>query len=343
MGKVIRDIRLTGHRFFMQWDITSQCNFSCSHCYNSETGDDLSYADLINILNQYKDFLKELSKQQRSNYNHVLGLSGGEPFMRSDFFDLIEELHNQQIKYLILTNGYHIDENNVKDLEKFRPSRVQISIDGIEATHDSIRGSGSFAKAVDSVGLLRQYNIPVVISFTATNTNYAEFPDVVTIAKNARANGVWTDRVVGITPGTESLELNETETEAYVNLVEQERSLAQQQKSTTAVMYHRALQFLETGRSAYKCSAAERNFAILYNGDMIPCRRMPIVVGNVLQDTISELFFNNSTIQDLRTFQVSTGCENCNHKNTCNGGLKCLAYRNFADYRKADPGCWLAE
>ena len=150
MGKVIRDIRLTGHRFFMQWDITSQCNFSCSHCYNSETGDDLSYADLINILNQYKDFLKELSKQQRSNYNHVLGLSGGEPFMRSDFFDLIEELHNQQIKYLILTNGYHIDENNVKDLEKFRPSRVQISIDGIEATHDSIRGSGSFAKAVDS-------------------------------------------------------------------------------------------------------------------------------------------------------------------------------------------------
>ena len=131
--------------------------------------------------------------------------------------------------------------------------------------------------------------------------------------------------------------------EAYVNLVEQERSLAQQQKSTTAVMYHRALQFLETGRSAYKCSAAERNFAILYNGDMIPCRRMPIVVGNVLQDTISELFFNNSTMQDLRTFQVSTGCENCNHKNTCNGGLKCLAYRNFADYRKADPGCWLAE
>ena len=149
MSKAImrKDVRILGRRFMLQWDITSQCNFSCSHCYAYETGDDLSYLQLIDILDQYKDFLKELGKRQKINYSHVLALSGGEPFIRNDFFDLIEEIHSRQIKYMILTNGYHIDEDNVKDIEKFKPLRVQISIDGVKATHDSIRGSGSFDRS----------------------------------------------------------------------------------------------------------------------------------------------------------------------------------------------------
>jgi len=333
----------------LQWHVTECCNLRCSHCYqDSYTRNELNFKQLLDILAQYKSLLNTFSQRLSHPVHGHINVTGGEPFARNDFMDLLEIFaqHRELFSFAILTNATFIDADIAKRLQQLKPRYVQISIEGTEQTHDSIRGAGNFKQTLAGLAQLRKVGIYTAISFTAHRRNYKEFPAVVKIARQHKANRIWSDRLIPQGNGANEYVLTAEETRDFFQLMHDSQKSAQKSwfNRTTEVATQRALQFLISGGKPYHCTAGESFLTIQSNGDVLPCRRMPIVVGNVLQTPLLQLYDKTDLFQQLRNPElVSQGCEGCFYQKLCRGGLKCLSYAMTGDPFQADPNCWKAK
>ena len=111
----------------------------------------------------------------------------------------------------------------------------------------------------------------------------------------------------------------------------------------TEVSMHRALQFLEGGYRPYHCTAGDTLVTVEPNGDLYPCRRMPIQVGNMMETPLLKLYYGSDLFRSLRDRnRISDNCQSCFYSKLCRGGLKCLSYAVTGDPFRSDPGCWCA-
>jgi len=240
-----------------------------------------------------------------------------------------------------------IDRERASWLSKLKPAFVQVSLDGVRSTHDRIRGTGNFDRTVDAIRLLVSENIPTYISFTAQKQNYKEFLQVARLGQMLKVRLVWSDRVIpagGKREEIESQVLSKSETRAWLKVMAQAGKESRCDISHgTEIGLHRALQFWVGKDQPYHCSAGGRLICILSNGDLVPCRRMPLVVGNVFEHSLKELY-RCDLFETLRNpQQVNIGCEQCSGKYLCGGGLRCLSYAVTGSPFQADPGCWHAQ
>jgi radical SAM protein with 4Fe4S-binding SPASM domain len=184
-----------------------------------------------------------------------------------------------------------------------------------------------------------------LISFSAHRGNYREFPDVARLGRTLRVSRVWADRVIpwGSGAALKDQVLTPEETREFFKILGKARNEAEKPWfGRTEIAMHRALQFLEGGRP-YRCTAGDSLLTVLPNGDVYPCRRMPIRVGNLLETPLSDLYDQDDLLRALRDpLRTSRGCERCCYTRICRGGLKCLAYAVSGDPFTADPGCWYA-
>ena len=102
---------------------------------------------------------------------------------------------------------------------------------------------------------------------------------------------------------------------------------------------YRALQFQMTNDFAYGCTAGDTLLTVMENGDLVPCRRMPIVVGNLLKDDMYDLYINHPLLKELRKNKIPDDCKLCDNAELCHGGLKCLTYALYNDLNHKDVGC----
>jgi radical SAM protein with 4Fe4S-binding SPASM domain len=117
--------------------------------------------------------------------------------------------------------------------------------------------------------------------------------------------------------------------------------------SQTEIKLHRALNFLVSEKSAcncyqpYKCSAGRSLVTILPNGDLLPFRRMPILIGNVFNKNIEELYEHSVLLRMLRKNNIPyQECKSCHRWDECNGGLRCLSYAYHGNPFSSDPQCF---
>ncbi len=331
------------NRITFQWHITDKCNFRCKHCYqDSYQNKGISFDDQLKVLNKLTNFTLNCKQESNLEYAHI-NFTGGEPFLRNDFISLLEYTRNKGIfSFGILSNGFLPSDEILKRLVELKPRFVQISLEGNKITNEQIRGEGSFNYIIKAIDTYRKINIPVMISFTANSINYKQFPDVVKIARRHNVYKIWTDRHLP-NGKKDELALNTTQAKEFFNIL-----LAEQKKnkkrlfSKTMISSNRALQFLISGGQPYKCSAGETLLAILPNGDILPCRRLPIKIGNLLTHELIHLYKSNQTILDIINPQaMDKQCKECYYINSCNGGLKCLSYAVLDDFNKKDSNCWL--
>jgi radical SAM protein with 4Fe4S-binding SPASM domain len=113
-------------------------------------------------------------------------------------------------------------------------------------------------------------------------------------------------------------------------------------RSDETVTMRRALQFLKGDGCPYRCEAGRDLITVLADGTLVPCRRMPIPAGDLLQHDLVELYDTSPLFAELREKKTSIGCESCFYRADCNGGLRCLAHAMTGSFNQADPGCWLA-
>ena len=334
-------------RLIMQWHITKRCNKRCKHCYQEDyDGKEFSIEELKELGSQYLELLYEYNKNLNQNLKGQINITGGEPFVRKDIWKILDffKENNKYFDFGILTNGSLLNEETVRKLKGYNPKMVQVSLDGSKKTHDKIRGENSYNEVIKALKLLRKHNIKALVSFTANNKNYKEFKDVVKVAKKCRAYKVWTDRMVPIGSGNsgEIKTLNKEEVVEYINIIREEQSNILNKFSRTKIVGERSLQFLNGVSSSYKCSAGDGLIILLENGDVMPCRRLPIIAGNIQNLSLKEIYFNSNVFKDLREFkEAPKGCTTCNFFNLCDGGAKCIAYGVYGDYKHGDYGCIL--
>ena len=325
-------------RFVLQWHLSENCNLKCLHCYQENHKPiQLKYEQLENIYNQYKELLKKLKMKGHIN------ITGGEPLCNPHLFKILELIKedSENITFSILTNGTLINEDIAKKIKSYNPYYVQVSLEGGKKTNDYIRGTGTYKRIAQGIINLRKQDIFTSISFTATKLNYKEFPKVVKYARKYNVNNVWSDRYIPLGDSEDkNLALNFDETREYLEIMNNERNkLIDKKNNITTISMYRALQFQMTNDFAYGCTAGDTLLTVMENGDLVPCRRMPIVVGNLLKENMYDLYKNNKVLKELRLMKVPDECSKCEHSEMCRGGLKCLTYAMYKDLNHKDIGC----
>ncbi len=326
------------NRFILQWHLGEQCNLKCLHCYQeNHKYINLPYEDLVKIYNQFKELLNKLG------FKGHINITGGEPLCNPHLFEILDLIKKDKdlISFSILTNGTLITPLIAKKIKSYNPYYVQVSVEGGRKINDYIRGKGTLKKITEGIKCLRDEDIYTSISFTANKLNYKEFPKVVKYAVKNNVNNVWSDRYIPLGDSKDKdLILDYKETREYLEIMRDEKiKLSRMKNIITNVSMYRALQFQMTNDFAYGCTAGDSLLTVMENGDLVPCRRMPIVVGNLLNDNMYKLYKENKILKDLRKITIPDDCKDCEHSIMCSGGLKCLTYALYKDLNHKDMGC----
>ena len=176
--------------FAFQWHITDECDQRCKHCYIfSENAckklDAMTWEQMQKTLENCLDFCRAYD---RLPYFYI---TGGDPILHPDFWRLLERLHELRIPFTILGNPFHLDDEVCRRLKALGCEKYQLSLDGMEKTHDWFRKPGSFAITLEKIGCINRAGIRSVIMTTVSGTNIDEVPDIVDAVVQAGAN-VWT-------------------------------------------------------------------------------------------------------------------------------------------------------
>tara|TARA_Y100000310_G_C20691319_1_gene822437 strand:+ start:1408 stop:2469 length:1062 start_codon:yes stop_codon:yes gene_type:complete len=165
------------------WNVTYKCNLRCKMCarYGEGGTREIDIKGELE-LNDFKNIIDDIKKSYRL-LKPFIGITGGEPFMRKDIFDILAYLKG--FRFSITTNFTALDEERIKRLARCRPKQIRISIDGPEKVHDRIRGvKGTFSKAMSNISILRKYaDIPIRFNCAISKDNMEHLEDVVRVAK----------------------------------------------------------------------------------------------------------------------------------------------------------------
>ena len=154
------------------WNLIRRCNLTCKHCYSISADIDfkgeLSTDEVYTVMDDLKDFKVP-----------VLILSGGEPLLRPDIFDISRRAKDKGFYVGLSTNGTLIDEANIDAIAAIGYDYVGISIDGTRETHDLFRRKqGAYEASLHGIRLCRDRGIKVGLRFTMTQDNDTELPDM---------------------------------------------------------------------------------------------------------------------------------------------------------------------
>lgn len=304
-------------------ELTEQCNERCLHCGSScesAPSPQVPSETLLGVLADVKERLG-IGRTQ-------LCITGGEPLLRKDFFELMAAVHDLGYAWGMTTNGTLITPEVARRLAECGMSTVSVSVDGLTATHDRFRGrEGSHADALRGVrNLAAQESFKHVQVTTVVHTwNFAElgamFEDMVELPIDS-----W--RLAAIEPMGRALEhpelmLSPGEHRALLEFVRAKRSEGWPVK-------YGCCHYLGTGferevREAYFiCSAGIYTASIMANGDIGTCldveRRPETICGNVNRDDFVDAWLNRFGFLRQELANLDERCADCGEREFCAGG-----------------------
>lgn len=342
------------------WNCTKTCNLSCKHCYSNS---DSNKYDGELTTNQAKTMIDELSK-----FNvPVLLISGGEPLIREDIFDLIKYTDNYKMRSTISTNGTLIDRNIAKNLKSCNVGYVGISIDGIGERHDEFRGSkGSFEKSIRGIRNCLEVNQRVGLRFTISKDNYSQMEDVFYLIKEEKIPRVCFYHLVYSGRGAGMIEedISHEQTREVMNLIAKK---AEELGTSTEILtvdnhadgIYLYLKYLKENPSKakhilklLKMNGGNRSGIAIanidYQGFVHPDQfTTQHVLGNVRERTFMDIWTDQQNLimagLKKRKQLLKGRCYSCNWKDICNGNFRSRAEAVTGNFWESDPACYLTD
>ncbi|NOQ52156.1 MAG: radical SAM protein [Desulfuromonadaceae bacterium] len=337
---------------WLAWESTQRCNLNCVHCRCSSdmqaAEGDFTTEEAFQLI----DDICEVSKP-------VMVLSGGEPLLRADIFEIAEYGTSQGLRMCMATNGTLITDEICAKMKKADIKMVSLSLDGSTAEiHDDFRSSpGAFAGALNGAEVLKRNGIKFLINSSFTKRNQHDIGATFKLAKNLGATAWYMFMIVPTGRGEEIM--NELiSKEDYEEILawhyEQEkdedeilmrptcaphyyRIVPQMAKAEGVDFKRRSLTFSTGGGKG--CIAAQTICLIDCFGNLKPCSYFHSSVGNVKQVKFKELWYNSMVFNDLRDFSKYQGkCGECEFINVC-GGCRARADAVYGNYLAEEPFC----
>lgn len=322
--------------YHMVWLATNACNARCIHC-SSDAAKPLP-AELTT--QEAKSMFTDLA----TNGVFDVAISGGEPLSRKDIFEVMEHAAHLNIRMGLGSNGSTITTKVARRLKILGLDRLQISIDGLEETHDkSRRWQGLFQKSQRAILLGIKEGLSVHVCFTTHKINFKEIEKVIDLAYAWGVKRFNLSRLVPTGRGNSSLDLTPSEWKEVNNRFEIKRAEYQGRMELTT---HLA-QLILTDPTLYcrpgfmGCQAGLGQGCINSEGEVFPCVMLPISVGNIRNRPLQEIWLNSSLIRSLQNRNNLIGwCNTCEFREKC-GGCRGLAFSYSGNPFAADPRCWL--
>lgn len=338
---------------WIAWEITRRCNLKCIHCRSSSEIEvnahpDFSTNEAFRIIDDISNYAKP-----------VIVLSGGEPLLRKDIFDIARYGTDKNLRMCLATNGTLVDETICEKIKNSGIKIVSLSLDGSEeAVHDDFRNQkGAFAGTINAANLFRKHNIEFIVNSSFTKRNQEEIPKIYRLAKKLGATAWYLFMIVPTGRGEEIL--NELiSKEDYEEILKWHYQMEKDEKDllvrpTCAPHYYRivlqeskkegrhlerrTLKFSTGGSKG--CIAGQLIALIDVDGNVLPCSYFPKPAGNIREQSFKEIWENSELFRELRDFKRYKGkCGYCEYLSVC-GGCRARAYSVYGDYLEEEPFC----
>lgn len=312
----------------------------------------MSLSEIKEVVNEVSETLKEWKEEYGIEFSPSFNITGGEPFLRNDIFEVLKEIRSRGFDIYILSNGILIDRERAKILSDLAISGVQVSIEGPEKIHEKIRGKGSFSSALKGVRHLLDQGITVTLNITLSDINADYFMEMVELSSAIGVQRLGFSRLVPSGRG-KSLLPNMLKKERVKELYE--TIIPLKINGLDIVSGDPVLsQLFSTDKKDYGsvatggCAAGLSGVTILQDGTITPCRRLDIPIGNIRKDSLREVWATSDVLLKLRDRKSYKGrCRSCSRWASCRG-CRAIAYayscsKGEDDFLSEDPQCFIEE
>jgi len=329
----------------LAWELTERCNLKCKHCRMNDQmeNDELSLEESLSLI----DHLSQWA-------NPTLILSGGEPLLREDLFEMIEYATGKNLRVVLATNGTLLNPELVKKLKKSGVRRVSVSLDfAKEEKQDEFRGEkGAFKRILEGINYLRKNGLPFQINMTLTKENLSELPFLLSLAKESEAAAFHVFFLVptGVGRGLKGKELSQQEYESALNfLYEEMKRVGIEIKPTCAPHFMRIIiqkgeNLKSFGKGPFHtftrgCLGGISFCFLSSRGEVKPCGYFELSCGSIREKPLREIWENSPIFSLLRNPNNLKGkCGRCEYRFVC-GGCRARALSLKGDFLEEEPNC----
>ena len=330
--------------FLISWNITKQCNLKCVHCYIDATGysndDETAPEEAL----RFTDEIAGLAP------GAMLILTGGEPLLRPDVYDIASYAASKGLTVVLGTNGTLIDERVIERLISCGVKGVGLSIDSTDAArHDAFRGmEGAWKLTVGAAQLLRRTGLEFQIQFTATLANRHEIPAMTGLAYEMGAIALNIFFLVCTGRGQQATDLTPAQYEESLQLIIKTEAEYRDRIMVRARCAPHILRLIsaatQEGRMPHGatsgCIAGKGYMRISPTGRVTPCPYIPVEphTPSMRQRPLKDIWAHDPVFLSLRQPEHKGRCGQCEFSDLC-GGCRAKAYTATKDIMAEDPWC----
>ena len=338
------------------WEVTRSCNLNCKHCraaarFGPYPGE-LSTEECRRFLDDVASFSSP-----------IMILTGGEPMLRDDIFDIAAYGTSLGLRMVMSPCGLLMTEENTRCMLEVGIKRISLSVDGADAaTHDGFRGMpGAFDGVMHAVELARRVGMEFQINTTISRHNLHQLPEILDLSLKLGAVTWYPFLLVptGRGAGLVEWELSPEEYEKTIGWIyEQQERLAIGIKPTCAAHYQRVFRqkAWESGQKATcfahgsassggmhamtkGCMGGSSFAFVSHVGKVQICGFLEVECGDIRKEPFSRIWETSPVFLEMRNEDGYGGrCGVCEFRKVC-GGCRARAFAMTGDYLAEEPYC----
>jgi len=291
----------------VQVDLTYRCNERCVHCYlDHDDHGEMTTAEI-------KHLLEEMAEAGV----FILTLSGGEIFLRKDFFEILEYARRKLLFCVKLkTNAILIREREAARIRDLGVESIQISIYSHRPeVHDAITlVPGSLQRSIDAIRFLKAQGLRVVIANVLMIQNVQDYRGVRALAEELGVECTLDPTITPMMDGDRGV-LNLGIGQSDLQEVFRDASLVGDVEEFCAI----AAPANESVFQSLPCSAGHTNCYVSPYGEVFPCVQFPLPTGNVRQQRFIDIWRHSDRMNEVRSIRLKdlTTCTSCTHVSGC--------------------------
>ena len=265
---------------FIAWQLTSECNLGCLHCCEDSghsMPDEMGHDDIQNFVKQVVDM--------KIPY---VAISGGEPLLHPEFFEISDFIRKGGASLKVETNGLRIDRKAAKRIAEMNFRSVQVSVDGAtQAAHDKLRLNGDWQKTIDTIKYLIEDGVNTEIVFVPTKFNIHEIGDAIDLAASLGVYGFYTGKIMRIGRAAQNWSILAPSEEDYNKFFVELKKKTDEYKGRMKVYYY-PYDVIEELK--YRLKSPSATLLVIPNGKVKLIGPLPFICGDVRKHSLREVW-----------------------------------------------------
>lgn len=320
-------------------ELTKKCNNNCQYCYNVWKANK-SYPNYELSTQEWKKIIDKIAEETKPK---IIALSGGEPLLRNEFFEILKHINKKGIKTTLITNGTLLTKEVIIKCLDYGVINFELPLlSDKPEIHDALtRNKGSWDKVIQNIIEIKKQGGSLAVVFVIVKLNVNRVKETMKISIALDADSILANRFnVGgegikykeaISPSPQELDKAYSE----INALAEEYEI----RVNSGIPVPRCI--LDTSKyqhiNFYDCPHGQdyAYYAVDPAGNVRPCNHSSLILGNLLNQTISDITNSKACIDYFHGCPKE--CKGCQLENECQGGCRAAAEVYYGEFRKLDP------